>query len=338
MWLWAGVALAAGYGDAEDERPSPEEREMLTWVNAARVDPEAFEGQYEAGGCSLADFSEDERTAKAPLRWSADLGEAARFHSDDMNDNDWFDHASSDGTSFGTRLSRFYPSSTVGENIFLGQASMEQVVLSGWMCSRAGHRAAIMSGGWDEAGTGVADAYSTLDFGLGGVGTRPIGVGAHLPAGATMVLQADVHDDTRATPEAAEVVVDGVAIPLTLTAGDAGNGFYRAAVDVSGACQAYWFRVVFGGVETRFPETGSYGWGDCPWDDEAAQWLDEQTAIGESASHGDDGDAAGCGCASSSAFGAGNMAIGAVVSAVLLRHRRRGRGHGSSPDSKLSAR
>src|SRR5687768_7407570 len=122
MLAWVGLALAAGYGDPEDGRPSPVEREMLTWVNAARVDPEAFEGDYEAGGCSLDAFTDDERTPKAPLRWSADLGEAARFHSDDMDENDWFDHASSDGTSFWARLARYYQG-PAGENIFQGHVT-----------------------------------------------------------------------------------------------------------------------------------------------------------------------------------------------------------------------
>lgn len=326
MW-WMGLAVAGGYGDAEEGRPSPDERVMMTWVNAARVDPTRWEGSYAAGGCSLADFSEDEKTAKAPLRWSADLGEAARFHSTDMDENEWFDHASSDGTSFFARVVRFYPNPTVGENIFWGPGmSAEDMVLSGWMCSHAGHREAIMSAGYDEAGTGIVGDYATLDFGYGEVGTRAIAVGAHLRAGDTMVLQADAHGDGK--PDAVQAVVDGVPVDLVLTAGDAGNGFYRGATDVSGACQAYWFRVDFGGVETRFPENGSYAWGDCDFDDAEAGWLDLQTEIGEEPSQG--GGAAGCGCASSPASGAGNAAIGVVIAGVALRQRRRGPRHGMS--------
>ncbi|MFT4975694.1 MAG: hypothetical protein ACI8S6_001581 [Myxococcota bacterium] len=129
---------------------------MHLWTNAVRVDPEAFSADYELGGCSFSSFSADERTPKAPIYYNRDLNTVARLHSEDMRDNDFFSHSSSDGTSFSARVGAWYATSFIGENIAWGYANSEVVVVQGWMCSTEGHRQNIMSGDWTELGTGAA--------------------------------------------------------------------------------------------------------------------------------------------------------------------------------------
>ena len=281
LLLSATVAFA-GYGDASSGYPSYEERELHLWTNAARVAPEAFEADYQAGGCSYyVDFSDDEQTPQAPLLWNFDLNEAGRYHSDDMATTGTFSHDSSDGTSFSSRLSRFYPSGMVGENIAVGYGSPFAVVMNGWMCSTDGHRANIMSASWDELGTGISASYYTQDFGARGVDPEVIAMGVHLPASphTSVELVADFHDPSGAAPEALVAVLNGDAYPMTLLYGAAHMGIYLADVAIevdSAGCYEYFFEATVAGESSRFPEEGSYGWGDCGYDDEGAQWLRRQ--------------------------------------------------------------
>ena len=97
MLLLIPTLALAGYGDAVDGYPSWMERDIILWTNAARVDPEAFEEAYNVGGCSTSDFSADELTPKAPVQWNLSLNQAARSHSTDMYDNNFFDHTGSTG-------------------------------------------------------------------------------------------------------------------------------------------------------------------------------------------------------------------------------------------------
>ena len=280
--LW-GSAAQAGYGDVgEDGLPSAGERELHLWTNAARVDPEAFAEDYKAGGCSFDDdFSADEQTPKLPVYWDHGLNDAARFHSEDMESTGNFAHESSDGTSFGDRLARFYDSGWIGENIAYGYGDNYAVVFTGWMCSTSGHRANIMSGDWNELGTGVVGTYYTQDFGNGSADSEgAVAMGAHSPLSATegATFRADWQD--AAAPARLEVVLDGAPTALTLEYGtDEAGIFVGEATPEAGDCHAYWFRWETASGETgAFPETGSYVYGaDCPEDN---GWRAEQALIG----------------------------------------------------------
>jgi uncharacterized protein YkwD len=109
------------------------------------------------------------------------LTKAARAHSQEMLDKDYFSHDSYDGETFGARLKRFgYTSSgygyyTVGENIAWGSGSYgsPDAVFKGWMNS-AGHKANILNPKFREIGigarTGTYKTYAgatmyTVDFG-----------------------------------------------------------------------------------------------------------------------------------------------------------------------------
>lgn len=289
MWVWALWSVAqAGYGDAVDGYPNLPQRALHLWTNAARVDPEAFEAYYEIGGCKFSDFSTDEQTPKPPLIWNYSLNDAAQFHTDDMVDNGCFQHESCDGTPFATRLATYYPSSSVGENIAYGYGGPFNTMFEGWMCSHAGHRQNIMSGDWIELGTGANGDDFTQDFGTeGGAAYRPIAMGFHeLPSddAGKATFWADGYDASGADPDEYIVVLDGVASALDVAYGTGSQGIFTATVDVNPAntCHQYYFQATYAGVATRYPETGSWTFADCPYgdgDDPIAGWIDQQMGI-----------------------------------------------------------
>lgn len=95
--------------------------EVLHRVNALRA---------QGALCGTAIYA-----AAAPLTWNPQLLQAAREHSSDMAENDYFSHQRPDGNSPAQRMrAAGYNSSYVGENIAAGQPTVESVV-SKWMHS-----------------------------------------------------------------------------------------------------------------------------------------------------------------------------------------------------------
>lgn len=264
----------AGYGDVDaDGLPSWEERDLHIWTNAVRVEPEAFASEYAAGGCSFDSFLPAEQVRLPPLGYDRGLNDASRFHCQDMNDTGNFAHESSDGTSFGDRVSRYYDSPFAGENIAYGYADGFVTVMQGWMCSD-GHRANIMLDGYQELGTGVVGTYYTQDFG-GGERNWPhaVQMGSHAPGSANheATFLADWY--TSEAPVRFQVVVDGTAHDLTLEWGDADQGVYTAEVSPDPVeCHEYYFSwEEADGTTAVFPEEGSYTYGEAC--DDAFGWI-----------------------------------------------------------------
>lgn len=276
--LLAPLALAAGYGVPVDGFPSAEERWLVLWTNAARVAPTEFTDEYAAGGCSTDDFSDDEKTAKAPLYVDLALTEVARVHSEDMEQNGCFQHESCDGTDTWARIGEYYDdaSGAMGENIAMGTSDGRYAVLSMWMCSHDGHRANIMSGDFNEMGGGISGQYQTQDF-----------AGGELKEGSPPVRMATSKDgswyadwgDTDA-PAALSVVRDGVELPLELVNGAPEQGLYAVEAPAQGDCShAYVYWKTAGGLEGTFPEEGSFAEGGCTdIVDELAGWSETQPA------------------------------------------------------------
>ncbi len=106
-----------------------------------------------------------------PLMWDDRLFEAARGHSDDMAQLDYFSHDSLDGRTFSQRIGDAgYLWNACGENIAAGY-STPQATMNGWMNS-PGHRANILSSTFCDIGVGYAYEagsnyahYWTQDFG-----------------------------------------------------------------------------------------------------------------------------------------------------------------------------
>jgi uncharacterized protein YkwD len=103
---------------------------------------------------------------------NADLREAARCHSLDMANHNFFAHNSQDGTTPWTRFATagYAGRSPLGENIAAGYTTAESV-MTGWMAS-TGHCTNIMGSGFRQLGVGYAfdttstyDHYWTQDFG-----------------------------------------------------------------------------------------------------------------------------------------------------------------------------
>jgi len=337
----------AGYGDVgvdvpsenggverNTEYPSLAERELHMYTNMVRVEPEAFEDWYNAYGCSFDGFEPGEQTPQAPVYFSRPLNEAARFHSQDMRDNSWFDHDSSDGTSFGTRVARWYSESGfVGENIAQGY-TIEQAVFGGWMCS-SGHRAKIMNGGYNEFGAGVVGNYYTQDFASGTVDTRdPIAMGVHVPpiptVGETVTFYAD-YGGTGA--DRMEVVLTGQAHEMDLILGTESQGVWAVDLEMPDGihhgdrCEQYYFQSSDAAGQARFPETGSYQIGrDC--DNPNHGWVPWQFGVTgrddlSEAELSHDVSITGSGCSTAPGAPTGWAALGL---ALVLGWRRRDSG------------
>lgn len=295
------TTFVQGYGDILDTYPNYGERAVLLYTNAARVDPTAHEEEYNKGDdkdtpnnrCSTDYFEDGELTAKKPVYWSQPLGEAARYHSQDMKDNNFFAHESPDGTSAGARVARWYTESGIGENIAYGYSDAWEVTILGWMCS-TGHRANIMTGGWTELGTGVVATHYTQDFGTGEKDTwMSIPMGIHAPqnaqSGSNTTFYADYLSPNFGTvgssledgPFAFDLVLDGLAYPMELKWGDPARGVFNTVVQLSGSqdCHQYFFIADDTAGESRFPEEGSYLVGACDQLEFPDMWIDSQMPI-----------------------------------------------------------
>lgn len=100
----------------------------------------------------------DEESVSA-LVWNDELAKAALDHSNDMQQNGYFNHDSQDGRTFSERaLAAGFEGSPVGENIANGYRS-EDAVMIGWMESM-GHCENIM----DERATHIGVAKSIDGF------------------------------------------------------------------------------------------------------------------------------------------------------------------------------
>ncbi len=119
------------------------EEEVLLLVNGARAN---------GASCGGQSFG-----AADPLTMNGALRCAARVHSKDMAERNFFDHTNPDGEDPFTRMERAgYSYSTAGENIAAGQTSPTQV-MQGWMDS-PGHCSNIMNPSFTEIGVGAFEA------------------------------------------------------------------------------------------------------------------------------------------------------------------------------------
>lgn len=100
------------------------------------------------------------------LSIDASLTAAARAHSQDMSQQNYFSHTSLDGRGPGQRITDAgYSWNTYGENIAAGFSTPE-AVMNAWMNS-SGHRANILGANFCDLGVGheAAGNYWTQDFG-----------------------------------------------------------------------------------------------------------------------------------------------------------------------------
>ena len=95
-----------------------------------------------------------------PLAWNGALESAARQHTEDMAQHEYFDHEGRDGSTVGDRVSREgYSWRRVGENIARYQETVADVVQD-WADS-PGHCANLMNPGFIEMGAAEENLYWT---------------------------------------------------------------------------------------------------------------------------------------------------------------------------------
>jgi uncharacterized protein YkwD len=96
-----------------------------------------------------------------PLRVSHALNRAAESHSRDMLRSDFFDHSSSDGTSFERRVRRYTGAGMIGETLAwtARRHGGAGTIVRMWMNS-APHRAVLLSPGFRRIG--IARRWGTL--------------------------------------------------------------------------------------------------------------------------------------------------------------------------------
>lgn len=106
------------------------------------------------------------------------LQRAAKKHSQDMIDRDYFSHNSKDGSTFAQRIKREgYKYRYAGENIAYGSGSLgaPDNIFKNWMNS-SGHRTNILNKNFREVGIGAATgtykSYSNTTMWTADFGTR----------------------------------------------------------------------------------------------------------------------------------------------------------------------
>jgi uncharacterized protein YkwD len=133
------------------------ELEVVDLVNAARA---------QGGDCR----SQGTFAPSGPLTWQPALTCAARVHSKDMADNNYFDHVNQQGNGPDWRLGQAgFSGGSWGENIAAGYPDAAMVV-QGWLDSD-GHCANMLNPGFTMIGVGYASGvgdythYWTQTFG-----------------------------------------------------------------------------------------------------------------------------------------------------------------------------
>ena len=99
-----------------------------------------------------------------PVVWNGLLENAAKIHSNDMNQNNFFNHIGSNGNGPGDRISYVgYVWVKCGENIAKGYKSENDVIIS-WIKSE-GHCTNIMDPNFKDMGVATSGIYWTQVFG-----------------------------------------------------------------------------------------------------------------------------------------------------------------------------
>jgi uncharacterized protein YkwD len=145
----------------------------LNFSGCTRVDVAAVNASFEQQVVELVNQQRWANGQLPPFKHNTLLDLAARYHALDMRDDNYFDHATYDGTSlvcdFATRVGKWYTGwNFVAENIAGGYSTPESVI-SGWMGS-SGHRANILHTETREIGVGYYNGgywnhYWVQDFG-----------------------------------------------------------------------------------------------------------------------------------------------------------------------------
>lgn len=244
---WSATALA--YGESKNGRPNMEERLLHVLTNQVRQAPHAWAGW---------DTSLASAEARGPLYMQDGLYEAGRFHADDMADNNCFMHESCDGTTFESRLSRYF-GGPAGENIYMGHTGFTaRDATTGWMNS-TGHRMNILESRYNLLGTGFSQVgqrlYYVQDFGIAnGIEKTAIPAAAiEVLGGGKVRLLANYFEANNFPPMSFIARVGSRDVALEKISGANGHATYQAMIDEPADCTT----VLFIAGATTFPSTGA---------------------------------------------------------------------------------
>lgn len=240
--------LAFGYGEGDGaDRPNLLERQLHLLTNRVRAAPHEFDGWNQ----SLATGE-----ARPPLALHDQLFEAARFHAEDMASSGCFAHSSCDGTTFQSRIARFFSGGGAGENIARGQPSPE-AVMQGWMRSD-GHRQNILEPRWNALGTGAAEGrHWVQNFGAARNPSLPrIVSAAPFPTPSGLSLAALAYAPSPMVPVRVEARLGNLRVALEPSVGRPGNRVWQADTAAPSGCTDLFFVLEDEGATHRFPTTG----------------------------------------------------------------------------------
>jgi hypothetical protein len=293
--LWLVPGSAAAIGEESGGFPKWAERVVLEWMNRARVDPAA---DLAACGANCGDAPCHE--PHPPLMWDLRLARAARFHSMELAQQQYFAHDSActvlpgiDGLFPGTAdgsaatscvggVKKCSPKCTswAARIALFGIGPAAEIIASGQDPDNAfyqflherststqceftnanGHRWIILE---LDGTVGVGVAGPTVgDFSWPAPIAR-IPSGSHYPRqGASIAVWANWYDTSG--PQLAQVNVDGACTSMVLGRGTPTNGAWTATLaGLATGCHRYVFTFRdAAGVEVAYPTTGSLGIGD----------------------------------------------------------------------------
>ncbi len=272
--------------------PSWRERTIQVLTNAVRISPVPYKASlvYSSFSPSLNVSTVLDPAVyppQPPLFYDFNLNRAARQHSQEMADLNYFSHNSADGGSFAMRVRQYYTASTtIGENIAAGTHGSELRAMHQWLCDAVnnvccvdgqscdGHRRGIMNGNFRALGVGYGfsststyDHYWTQDF--GGVAPQPqppLVDGTHFLSGSAQTrFIANYYATTAA--QNVSVVIDGLAMTMAVDLGSSSRGTWFVLTSRGTACRSYYFlATTSAGVTWRYPARGVFrtrGEGTC---------------------------------------------------------------------------
>jgi hypothetical protein len=158
-----GIALAGAPDPARAADPSDESLRTLAdlVLNGVREQIADCEGRPRVLA-SASPGTGTLATGRPPLRWNAQLGEAASRHGEQMARTRLFDHVGTDGTTVRERVDATgYRWQVIGENLAAGHSRLEEAVV-GWLRSRS-HCAALLDPRFTEFGLARTDSTSPND-------------------------------------------------------------------------------------------------------------------------------------------------------------------------------
>ncbi|MCQ2252681.1 MAG: CAP domain-containing protein [Bacteroidales bacterium] len=156
-------ASADGFSDdekakantASNAKMNQVDKDIIYYCNLARLDGEKFwtniaKPYIKKSTSYTQSLEKDLKEIKGLAMMKADQGlyNAAKYHAEDMNAQNYFEHDSKDGTPCFDRIKKYYSGFACNENIAAGNSKALDIVMQ-WLVdegvAKLGHRKAILS-------------------------------------------------------------------------------------------------------------------------------------------------------------------------------------------------